>query len=117
MGITADDEIARHQIHLFPVVVDEWRGGIDAGIKPQQARPAPHLPGFVEIARKNLLLDSRWIADRCVPPLVHVDWMKFEMRFVHWHGASPLTLLPRPARAGCRPNTAGRSRARKRALV
>src|SRR5262249_24479819 len=88
VSVVADNEVARHEIHLFPMVMDERSRGVDARFELQQARPAPHLSGLVEIARQNLLLNAAWIAGRRVPALVHVDGVKFEMRLVHWHDVS-----------------------------
>src|SRR5271165_5879266 len=53
LRIVADDEVAGHQVDLLPVVVDEGRGRIDAGIEFEQARAAAHLLCLVEVARKN----------------------------------------------------------------
>src|ERR1700730_6011340 len=64
LGVIADNEVARHQIHLFPMVMDERGSGVDTGIEPQEPRPAPHLLRLVEIARKDFLLDADWIAGR-----------------------------------------------------
>src|SRR5262249_53619705 len=89
LRVVADDEGTRHQIPLLPMVVNEGGGGVHAGLEPQQARPAPHFSGLVEIACENLLLDAGRIASRRVPALVHVDGVKFEMRLVHWHDDSP----------------------------
>src|SRR5262249_24912413 len=89
MGVTADNEVTRDQIHLFPMVVDESGGGEDAGFELQQARPAPHFSRLVEIARQNLLLYAGRIAGRRVPALAHVDGVEFEMRLVHWHDDPP----------------------------
>src|SRR5262249_3563421 len=89
MGVITDDEISRHQIHFFPVVMDERRGGVNAGIKLQQARPAPHFSNLVEIACKNFLLDADRIAGSRVPTFLPVDGMKFEMRLIHRHRGSP----------------------------
>src|SRR6516162_1655484 len=113
VSVIANDEIARQQIHLFPVVMNEGGDGVDAGIEFQQPRPAPHLAGLIEITRQNLLLDSSRIAGRCLPAFLHVDRMKFEMRLVHRHDVSPWGCAVSPASAGRGPSTRGRSSARE----
>src|SRR5262245_46155544 len=91
LGIVADDEVARHQVDLLPVVVHEWRGGVDAGIEAQQPRAASHLAGLVEVARQNLLLDARRVAGGRRPAGIHVDASEFEVRLVHRHFLSSAT--------------------------
>src|SRR6266545_1117936 len=87
LRIVADDEIAGQEINLLPVVVHERRGGVFAGRKPQQPRPAPHFARLVEIARQDLLLDAGRIAGRTRPAFVHVDLVEFQVRLVHRHAA------------------------------
>src|SRR5215475_350716 len=53
LRVVADDEVARDQIDLLPMVVHERRGGVDAGIEAQQPCAAAHLAAFVEVAREN----------------------------------------------------------------
>src|SRR5260370_26001321 len=83
--IVADDEVARDQIDLLPVIMHEGRSGVDAGIEAQQPRAASHFAALVEIARENFLLDPRGIAGRRGPAGAHVHASKFEMRLVHRH--------------------------------
>jgi hypothetical protein len=90
--------------------VDEGGGGVDAGLEPQQARPAAHFSGLVEIARQNFLLDAGRIAGRRVPAFVHVDGVKFEMWLVHWHLTPGIIGLFRPLHTSLRTLTAGNLR-------
>src|SRR5215510_11910615 len=92
LRVVADDEVARDQIDLLPMVVHERRGGVDAGIEAQQAGTATHLAALVEVARENFLLDPRGVAGRRGPAALHVHAGKFKMRFVHRHGSSPATV-------------------------
>src|SRR5215469_16858537 len=63
----------------------ERRGREATRLKPQQARAATHFAALVEIARQDLLLDRRWIAVRSFPAAIHVEPVKFAVRFVHGH--------------------------------
>src|SRR5262245_18071481 len=89
LGVVADDQIAGDEIDLFPMVVHERRGGVDARLEAQKPRAAAHLAGLVEIAGKRLLLNARRIARRREPALVHVDALELEMRLVERHGVDP----------------------------
>src|SRR5215475_15609744 len=42
LRVVADDEVARDQIDLLPMVVHERRGGVDARIEAQQPGAAAH---------------------------------------------------------------------------
>jgi hypothetical protein len=53
--ITADDKVARDEINFFPVVMHEWRRGIDARIETQKPGTASHLATLVEIAGGRML--------------------------------------------------------------
>src|SRR6185503_20944318 len=89
LGVVADDQVAGDEIDLFPMVVDERRCRVHAGVEAQEPRAAAHLAGLVEIAGKRLLLDARRIARRREPAVVHIDALELEMRLVEWHGYDP----------------------------
>src|SRR5262245_7280437 len=55
--IVADDEIPGHEIHLFPVLVDEGRRRVRAGLEAKVARAESGLVRFVERTSQNLLFD------------------------------------------------------------
>src|SRR5262249_62404771 len=76
----------------------------------QQPDTASRSSLLVEVALQNLLLDAGRIAGRCVPAVVHVDGVEFEMRLVHRHGGAPRESSLSPAPAGCGPEKRGRSR-------
>src|SRR5262249_48618698 len=92
LRVVADDEVARDQIDLLPLVVRERRGGVDAGVEAQQPGAAAHLAALVEVARENFLLDPRGVAGRRGPAGVHVHAGKFKMRLVYRHGSTPATV-------------------------
>src|ERR1700742_2124454 len=96
-GIVADGEVTRDQVDLFPVVVNERRGRVDARLEAQQPRTAAHLARLVEVAGEDLLLDAGGIAWRRHPSLVHVEAVKFEMRLVHRHHYTPRRSREAPA--------------------
>src|SRR6202044_350122 len=100
--VVADDQVAGDQINFFPVIVHEGCRGVDAGREAQQPRAAARLFGFVEIARQDFLLDAGRVAGRRHPALVHVDLVEFEMRLVHRHRFSSLSIIRAPAGSGCR---------------
>src|SRR5271166_1114323 len=81
--VIADDEVARNQVHLLPVIVHEGRSGVHAGFEAQEPRAASHLAVLVEVAREDLLRDAGGIAGRRGPAALHVHAGKFEMRLVH----------------------------------
>src|SRR6185437_7337049 len=102
--VIADGEIALEQEHLFPVIMDERRGGEGARLEPQEPRAAAHLAALVEIARQDFLHDGRRIARKRVPAGAQIEAAEFEMRFVHRHGRSCRSCLASlaPPRALCR---------------
>lgn len=67
--VIADDQVARDQIDLFPILMGERRGRIDARRETQQprARAAPVV--FVQSAGQDLLLNPGGIAGRVSQPL------------------------------------------------
>src|SRR5262252_3784317 len=91
LRVVADDQVALEEIDLLPVVMHEWRRGVDAGLEAQQPRAAAHLLRLVEIASKDLLLDARRVAGRRVPAILHIDAREFDVRLVHRH-----VMLPYP---------------------
>src|ERR1700730_6648104 len=90
LGVIADGEVARDEIDLFPMIVHEGRGGIDAGLEAQQPGATAHLSPLVEIARQDLLHDAGRIARGRRPARAHVKAMEFQVRLVHRH----LSLAP-----------------------
>ena len=56
--VVADDQIAREKIDLFPMIVDERRGRVRAGVETQKPRAAAAFLPLVDIAREDLLLDA-----------------------------------------------------------
>src|SRR5882672_2463179 len=85
--VVADNQVAGQDVHLLPVVVDERRRRIDAGIEPQKSGAAPGLALLIEIAREDFLLDARGISGRRRPAAVHVEPLEFQVRFVHGHSS------------------------------
>ncbi len=63
----------------------EGRRRVDARREAKEPGAAAHLARFIEIACQDFLLDARRIARRRRPACIHIDFMKFEMRFVHRH--------------------------------
>src|SRR5439155_7544010 len=53
LRIIADNEVARDQVDLFPMVVHERRRGVDARLDAQKPGAAAHLPALVDVAREN----------------------------------------------------------------
>src|SRR5262249_34591901 len=53
LRVVAHDEVAGNEIDLFPMVMHERGGGIDAGIEAQEPRAASHLAALVEVARED----------------------------------------------------------------
>src|SRR5262249_44133224 len=87
--VAADDEVARHEVHLLPVVVHERLGRVHAGREAQMAR-AEAAPGLlVEEAREDLLLDARRIAFRRLPALAEIDGVELLVLLVDRHRRSP----------------------------
>src|ERR1700733_14972663 len=87
--IVADGEVALDQIDLFPIIVDEGLGRVDARLEAQEPCAAAGLLRLVERAGEALLLDARGIAGPSFPPGAHVEAVEFEVR-LHWvHASSP----------------------------
>ena len=83
--VIADDQIARHQVHLFPVLMIEGGGGIDARFEPQQASPTASSINFIQAARKNFLLDPVGVTRRHFPTIFEIKCMELIMCFVDTH--------------------------------
>src|SRR5205807_6780209 len=77
--VVADDEVALHHVHLFPVVVHERLGGEGACLDLQQARAAAALAFLVEIRGEDLLVEARRVAGRSLPAAAEVDLHELEM--------------------------------------
>src|SRR5262249_6027495 len=91
--IVANDEVARHQIDLLPVIVDEGSGSEDAWCKSQQARARAAFGLFIERAGQDLLCNSLGVARRRLPAGAHVEAVELLMLFVHGHG----DVIPSPS--------------------
>src|SRR5262249_11181219 len=65
--VVADDQVARNEVHLFPVVVHEGIRRVHAGREPQLAAGVRARPLLVERARQYLLLDAFRITLRRLP--------------------------------------------------
>src|SRR5439155_11293641 len=77
--VVADCQIALDEIHLFPIIMHEGLGRVDAGLEAQQPRAAAVLLRLVERAGEDLLLDAGGIARRRLPAAAHVEPVEFEM--------------------------------------
>src|SRR5215475_6944021 len=86
VSIVADDEVARNQINLLPVIVDEGSGRENAGCKSQQARARAAFGLLIERAGQDLLLNSLGVARRRLPAGAHVKGVELSMLLVHGHG-------------------------------
>jgi hypothetical protein len=71
--IVANGQIAGKQENLFPILVNERLGRIDARLEAKQTGAAPAFVRFVEGARENLLLDAGRIARGRLPSGGHVE--------------------------------------------
>src|SRR5215467_3145147 len=85
-SVVADDEVARNQINLLPVIVDEGSGREDTWCKSQQARARAAFGLLIERAGQDLLLNSLGVARRRLPAGAHVEGVELPMLFVHGHG-------------------------------
>src|SRR5262245_47712800 len=85
VSVVADDEIARHEVHLLPVVVHEGLGRVHAGRESQvtRAMPAPRL--LVERACEYLLLDALRISRRRLPALAGIGLVELLVLFMYCH--------------------------------
>ena len=83
--IIADDQVARHQKDLLPIVVNERLGRIGAGREAQQPGTVAALGLLVEHAGDDLLLDTWRIAWQRLPAGAHVEGVKLPVTFVEPH--------------------------------
>ena len=74
--VIADDQIARYEVNLFPVVVHERLGGVYARRKAQVTRAKAALVLLVDRTRQNLLLDALRITRWHLPVLREIDGVK-----------------------------------------
>src|SRR6185503_6794869 len=88
LRVVADDQVAVHDVHLFPVIVHERLGRERARLDLQQPRAAALLRLLVQVARQDLLVEAQWIALRPLPAGVEVDLHELQMRL----GLHPLLL-------------------------
>src|SRR5207237_8001499 len=79
LGVVADDEVAMHDVHLFPVVVHERLGRISAGLDLEEPGAAAALILLVEVGAEDLLVEARRIARRAFPAAVEIDFDEFQM--------------------------------------
>src|SRR3954468_3390671 len=79
LRIVADDEVALHDVDLFPVIVDEGHGGERARLDLQEPCAASALRLFVKIRGEDLLVEARRIARRHFPSGVEIDLHELEM--------------------------------------
>src|SRR5207244_9410468 len=68
--VVADDQIARDEIHLFPVIVHEGLGRVHAGVEAQVARAKAALLLFVEESGEHLLPDPVRMARQFFPAAI-----------------------------------------------
>ena len=88
-GIVADGQIARNQIDLLPIVVDEGCGREHPRRKPQEPGAAAIAALLVERAGQDLLFDAGGVAGWRLPARTHVEAVEFEMRLVDRHAFVP----------------------------
>src|SRR6185295_14949496 len=86
VSVVADDEIARHEVHLLPVIVHEGLGRVHAGSEPQVTAAMPALRLLVERAGQYLLLDALRISRRRLPPLARIGPVELLVLFMYRHG-------------------------------
>jgi len=71
--IVADNEVARDQVNLFPILMNKGLGSENARLKAQKTSAASAFSPFIERPRKNFLLDALGIARWNDPSLGHVE--------------------------------------------
>src|SRR6266704_2311941 len=84
----ADDQVARDEIHLLPVIVHEGLGRVHAGIEAQVARAKAALLFFVEESGEHLLPDPVRITGQFFPAAVEVDRVELLVLLPDRHGSS-----------------------------
>src|SRR3989442_963320 len=71
--VVADDQVARDEIHLFPVIVHEGLARMHAGIEAQVTRAGAAPVFLVEESGEHLLPDPVRIAGEFLPAAVEVN--------------------------------------------
>src|ERR1700733_3907820 len=71
--VVADDQVTRDKVNLFPIVVDEGRGGVDTGSKAEMPGAKATLVFFIQRTCQDLLLDPLRISRWCLPARAQVD--------------------------------------------
>src|SRR6266571_1093112 len=94
VAVVADDQIARDEIHLFPVIVHEGLGRMHAGIEAQVARAKAALLLFVEESGEHLLPDPVRIARQFFPAAIEVDLVELLVLLLDRHGSSFKRAVP-----------------------
>lgn len=84
--IAPDNQVARDQVDFFPIIVDEGRGGMGAGIEAKMARSIAAFVVLIQKSGKNLLLDSRRISRRRLPSTIESDGLEFAVLLFNMHG-------------------------------
>src|SRR5438552_1337493 len=79
LRVVADDQVAVHNVDLFPVIVHEGLGRKGAGLDLEEPRAAAFLRRLVEIRCQDLLVEARRIAGWPFPAGVQIHLHKFEM--------------------------------------
>src|ERR1700733_10854313 len=88
--VIADDQVAGNKEHLFPILVHERRGRINARREAQQPRAVGAFAFLVERAGDDFLLNAVGIARWCLPAFAQVERMKFLVAFIEAHLFSPI---------------------------
>src|SRR6266446_2865625 len=101
--VVADDQVARDEIHLLPVIVHEGLGGMHARGEPQVTRAEAALGLLVEEPGEHLLLDPLRIAGQLFPALVQVHLVELLVLFPNRHECAP-----NPRSRGCGLHTRAR---------
>src|SRR6185295_1266006 len=94
--IAADNQLARHEVDLFPVFVHEGHRGVDARMEAQVARAKSGSLLLAERAGEDLLLDAGRVARRHFPAPIQVDGVELLVFLVDRH-LSSLRSLSRPS--------------------
>src|ERR1035437_6225094 len=87
--VISDDQIARDNEHLFPIIVDERLRTVGPRQKTQKTGVTAAPLGGIEFAGQDLLLNAGRIAGRRFPSFGHIDLIEFTVFLIHGHGVSP----------------------------
>src|SRR5262245_18891020 len=101
MLVVPDDEVARDEIDLFPIVVDERLRRIHAGREAEVACPVAALLFLVEKTREYLLMNALRVSRRRLPALAGVGLEKFLVFLVDSHLRTSI-VVPPPGRPRAR---------------